>query len=142
MGERAISEIIGSTFARGKDLRPQMTSRRGFEDIVASIIAACKEGERKTKIMYSSMLNLRQVNKYLDILATKGFVAVNREERSYVATLRGMRYLSEYEDMVKNSRQMSALRSDLSSMLASWNRRGSPERDGLSEAVQRVAAPL
>jgi len=118
-----------------KESQAQIAVRRGFEEIIASIIAACGEGQRKTKIMYSSMLNYRQLNRYLEILATKGFVTKDKENRFYVATSRGMRYLKEYEDMVKNSRQMSALRRELSSMLASGTRRLSPDNEGAGTSV-------
>jgi predicted transcriptional regulator len=97
-------------------LEGEIGGRRGFEEIVASIIAACKTGERKTKIMYNSMLNVRQLNRYLEFLAEKGFVR-NEDGRFYVATVRGIDYLKEYEGMVKNRMAVTALHREVTAML-------------------------
>lgn len=91
--------------------------RRAVEDIMASILSICKKGERKTKIMYGCMLNLRQLNRYLQTLLEKGLVIKDQVTGEYRTTLRGTRYLSNYDSMVKSSRQMSHLHDELLSML-------------------------
>lgn len=93
--------------------------RRRFEDIYASMLDACGNGAKKTRIMYGSMLNFRQLNRYLRVLLDKGFVKSEREGHYFVTTSKGSYYLEGYARMVASQRAMYALHTELLSMLSS-----------------------
>lgn len=84
---------------------------------MANILTVCRRGERKTKIMYGSMVNLRQLNRYLGMLLTKGLLMKDQATGEYRTTVRGARYLSDYDNMVRHSREMSNLHKELIGML-------------------------
>ena len=49
-------------------LRSTGWTNRGWLEIVEFILSMCKEGSRKTHVMYRCNLNSKQINGYLDFL--------------------------------------------------------------------------
>ncbi len=92
--------------------------RRPFELIVAKIIFVCREGERKTKIMYGSMLNHKQLNRYLELLIRNGLLVYNAKEMGYKTTEKGLRYLSKYAELLKNRNILDALEREIERILS------------------------
>ncbi len=95
----------------------ELQGRRPFELIVARIAFICREGERKTKIMYGSMLNQKQLNRYLDLLTRNGLLVHNPEERIYKTTQKGGHYLSKYAELLKHRNILDALETEIERIL-------------------------
>ena len=95
----------------------ELQGRRPFELIVAKIAFICREGERKTKIMYGSMLNQKQLNRYLALLTSNGLLVFNPKEKNYKSTEKGLRYLSKYAELLKNRNILDALEREIEKIL-------------------------
>jgi predicted transcriptional regulator len=73
--------------------------RRGEVEIMRDILEVCQKGANKTKIVYNSNLNFCRLEKYLRLLLSLGFVAV--EEKSgrsiaYKTTKAGLNFVSGF----------------------------------------------
>lgn len=78
--------------------------RRNNIEIIASILRSLyysQRGLRKTNIMYSSALNLRQLNSYLSLLLDRGLMHYDQAERVYRITADGEEYLRSFERYAK-----------------------------------------
>jgi predicted transcriptional regulator len=112
--ERSLSGALPEYIVLKED---ELQGRRPFELIVAKIAFICREGERKTKIMYGSMLNQKQLNRYLDLLTSNGLLLFNPKEKNYKSTEKGLRYLSKYAELLKNRNILDALEREIEKIL-------------------------
>ena len=71
---------------------------RSHHDIVASILAACKSPNRKTRMMYAANLNYPQLNEYLvNMVKSK---LLSDTDGTFVITHKGIKYLDIYEQLL------------------------------------------
>lgn len=89
--------------------------------IAAEIIEIAKEGSRKTRIMYQGNLSFELLRRYLDFLTKSGLLKVQErgEDRMYVATEKGRRFLEEFRDLQRYSEMADTKRKTLERHLAS-----------------------
>jgi len=66
-------------------------------EIDYTILRAALEGQRKTRIMYQSRLNLKQLNQRLEVLSDCALVSYITDEHRYVTTERGRAFTKAYE---------------------------------------------
>ena len=71
--------------------------KRDRMDIIAEILLFCNHERAKTKIMYNLNLNYTQLQNHLSYLTCKGLL--QREERMYVTTEKGYRFLELFAEM-------------------------------------------
>jgi predicted transcriptional regulator len=69
--------------------------RSSFE-IIAEILKVCKNGAKKTRIMYACGLSYNFVQKYLKLLLETGLLKIGS---SYYITDKGMGFLSRYQTL-------------------------------------------
>lgn len=70
-------------------------ARRNNLEIAAEIVSICKDGAKKTWIVYGANLNFRTINRYLDWLLGSGFL--QKDGGMYTTTPEGEDFLDEYE---------------------------------------------
>src|SRR5712692_2810656 len=112
--KRALSGALPEYMGLKED---ELQARRPFELIVAKIAFVCREGERKTKIMYGSMLNQKQLNRYLDLLTRNDLLVYNPAGRIYKTTEKGARYISKYAELLKNRNILDGLEREIEKIL-------------------------
>ncbi|MDA4123934.1 MAG: winged helix-turn-helix domain-containing protein [Thaumarchaeota archaeon] len=71
--------------------------RRDSSEIMFAILRSVQTGRRKTKVMYEANLNLKQLNTYLDMLASNQMVVFQPAGRIFQATERGKAFVKAYE---------------------------------------------
>lgn len=71
---------------------------RSEEEIVADILASISNGNRKTRIMYGANLSYALTIKYLRKLLDCKLIRYKNEQRRYLLTEMGRRYLEEYSE--------------------------------------------
>ena len=68
-----------------------------ISDILKTVKYSSRKGKRKTQIMQSANLNYDQVNKYLALLISNGYIAAERSEihrgAVYRATSKGLDFV-------------------------------------------------
>jgi predicted transcriptional regulator len=69
---------------------------RDRNDIIALILQACTEPSTATRIMYSTLLNFRQVKYYARYLVGIELLEHRSLEHKYAITNKGRRYLELY----------------------------------------------
>jgi len=89
--------------------------------IAADIIEIAKEGSRRTRIMYQGNLSFELLRRYLDFLTRSGLLKVQErgEDRIYVATEKGRRFLEEFRDLQRYSEMADTKRKTLERHLLS-----------------------
>ena len=83
-------------------------SKRGQLEIMAEILLFCSgRGKAKTKIMYAANINYPLLQKYTEILTTRGLLIP--EDRKYVTTEKGFAFLELFTriDDILNVREVS-----------------------------------
>ncbi len=84
-----------------------MNKRRDRHDIVAEILKTARGGKIKTHIMYKAKLSYSQINEYLNVLLTKGFLenmTIKRKRQTitmYRTTKKGIDFLDHLEFLNK-----------------------------------------
>jgi predicted transcriptional regulator len=84
-----------------------MNKRRDRHDIVAEILKTARGGKIKTHIMYKAKLSYSQINEYLNLLLTKGFLenmTIKRKRQTitmYKTTKKGIDFLDHLEFLNK-----------------------------------------
>jgi predicted transcriptional regulator len=68
-----------------------MGRKRNNYEISLDILEACKQGNRKTAIMYKANLNFKAMNKYFNPMIDKGYIC--RKDEIYLITDKGKKYL-------------------------------------------------
>ncbi len=84
-----------------KNNAQKLWERRDRFNIMAEIIETAKDGQLKTRIMYSANLSFSQVNHYLSFLIKMGLLRVHVEngKHLYETTAKGSRYIEEFREM-------------------------------------------
>lgn len=83
------------------------TKRRDRHDIIVEILKTARNGKIKTHIMYKAKLSYAQVNEYLPLLVTKGFLepfTVKQRKirkRVYRTTEKGIKLLENFESIAR-----------------------------------------
>ena len=73
--------------------------RRDRHDIIAEILRTAKEGKIKTHIMYKAKMSYSQVNEYLPLLVSKGFLEnpeiakIGQRATIYKTTPKGLEFM-------------------------------------------------
>jgi len=70
--------------------------RRDAAEIKYEVLMASVSGMRKTRIMYESGLNLKQLNLYLGELMTTGALEFSPPDRRYYITNKGRAYMNAF----------------------------------------------
>ena len=85
----------------------KLWERRDRLNIMAEIIETTKDGQLKTRIMYSTNLSFNQVNAYLSFLTEMGFLSIRVEngKRVYETSAKGILYIENYREMSNLLRQ-------------------------------------
>ena len=84
-----------------------VSKRRDRHDIVAEILKTARGGKIKTHIMYKAKLSYSQINEYLNLLLTKGFLenmTIQRKRQTitmYKTTKKGIDFLDHLEFLNK-----------------------------------------
>ncbi|MGD8505407.1 MAG: winged helix-turn-helix domain-containing protein [Candidatus Bathyarchaeota archaeon] len=82
-----------------------VNKRRDRHDIVAEILRTARGGKIKTHIMYKAKLSYSQINEYLNLLITKGFLENTTIQRKrqiitvYKTTKKGIEFLDHVESI-------------------------------------------
>lgn len=98
---------------------PNKRRYRSRIQIAASILEIARNGSRKTRIMYLGNLSFDLLQKYLDLLVRIGLIEVqDGDERTYVATEKGRRFLEDYYELQKHAEMADAKRRVLESNFA------------------------
>jgi len=84
-------------FASGAGASANRKNRNRVE-IGASILQVAREGARKTRIMYGANLSYGQLDRYLQLLMTRGLLVHDGLEAAYRTTDKGILYLRQYSD--------------------------------------------
>jgi predicted transcriptional regulator len=71
--------------------------RRDKLEIIRSILLICKNGARKTKIVYEANLNFKTAGAYLDWLINQKMII--KEDGSFKTTLKGAELLSDLQSV-------------------------------------------
>ena len=89
------------------------SSRRNFVEIAAEILALCREGARRTQVLYRANLSFQQLNKYTELLEARGLLRFDGSSRQYRITQQGVSFLVDYRELENASRTLSAKRTVL-----------------------------
>lgn len=72
--------------------------RRDSGEITYAILKAALGGQKKTRIMYQSSLNLKQLNQYIEELVLNELLGYQPAGRYYQTTERGRAYARMFEN--------------------------------------------
>jgi predicted transcriptional regulator len=72
---------------------------RDKTEITALILRACSEPLTRSKIMYNTILNFHQVKNYVVVLVADGLLKEQPENKTFVTTHKGRRYLELYSQL-------------------------------------------
>ena len=91
-----------------------MGSYRSRLDIIADVLHVVSEGSaKKTKIMYQANLSYKLLTKYLTEVMKVGLVRLLREERCYVITSKGKKFLEKYRKFLRSNKHLEKRLNDL-----------------------------
>jgi predicted transcriptional regulator len=79
--------------------------RRSSLDVTVDILEAAKGSVNKTRIVYGSNLNFEIVKGYLNSLLASGLLELDEGGR-YSTTRKGVKFVSEYRELVKPLQNM------------------------------------
>jgi predicted transcriptional regulator len=71
--------------------------RRNPSEITYSILQSAADGQRKTRVMYQSSLNLKQLNLYIKELEDGQLLSYQPDGKLYQATPKGRAYARAFE---------------------------------------------
>ena len=77
-----------------------MTKRISLE-IIAEILSLCKQPQVKTKVMYSTNLSWKMVQKYLSQLQSKGLLEIHHSLTKYVTTRKGLKFVEKWRELLE-----------------------------------------
>jgi predicted transcriptional regulator len=75
------------------------TMKRSKQQIFSEILVICRDGAKKTKIVYQANLNFRTVNPYLKILIENQLI--NLDQGEYQITPQGMNLLESINQVTE-----------------------------------------
>ena len=91
-----------------------MGSYRSRLDIIADILHVVgKEGAKKTQIMYQANLSYKVLTKYLTEVIEACLVRLQRNERIYVLTSKGIEFLEKYRKYSRRNKHIEDRLDDL-----------------------------
>jgi predicted transcriptional regulator len=93
--------------------------RRDSEEIVYAVLKAAVNGERKTRIMYQSSLNLKQLNQYIEELVLNELLGYQPTTRCYQTTERGRTFVRMFENYKETKDLLGEQEKALGRILAS-----------------------
>src|SRR5436853_7271287 len=73
--------------------------RRNFLGIAAQILESCRQGARRTHVLYRANLSFQQLNKYTKLLEAQNLLRYDADSRKYKITEWGLTYLVEYREL-------------------------------------------
>ena len=82
--------------------------KRQRMEIMAQVLAFCKNSKRKTRIMYMNNLSHSQLKSYLTLLTSRHLLAHNSD--TYVTTQKGHRFLEAFaqlKDVIEDRARVS-----------------------------------
>jgi predicted transcriptional regulator len=74
------------------------SKRRNPPEISYDILKAALSSQKKTRLMYQSRLNLKQLNEYLQELTLCELISYHESGRFYVSTEKGRAYVRMFEN--------------------------------------------
>lgn len=76
---------------------------RDFQDIIAEILqcAQIDRGITKTRVMYEVQLSFTQIKEYLQYLQQNELVSYDEENRVFMTTMKGKKFLKLYNEMTE-----------------------------------------
>ena len=86
-----------------------MSKKRNKMELIASILEGCKDGIRKTKLMYKANLSYRLFCKYTKLLEKKGLIVFDNNE--YKLTSKGYEYLAHLREYLELKSRLEKLKS-------------------------------
>jgi predicted transcriptional regulator len=92
--------------------------RRDHTEISYDILKAALNGEKKTRLMYQSRLNVRQLNEYLEQLTLCELVCYPQAERHYATTEKGRAYTKMFENYKETADLLTERRKALAHFFA------------------------
>jgi len=80
-----------------------MFERRSRMEVTAKILEFAMKGARKTQIMFRSGINYKEAEILLNVLIQKKLLKVTNmgKKNNFYTTLRGLRYLHEFNELKK-----------------------------------------
>ncbi len=91
--------------------------RRNFLVIAAQILESCRQGAKRTHVLYRANLSFQQLNRYMRLLEARNLLRYDAVSRQYKITERGLSFLVDYRDLESASRTYSAKKKALLGML-------------------------
>ncbi|QKR01064.1 hypothetical protein GWK48_07420 [Metallosphaera tengchongensis] len=86
--------------------------KRNDIEIKVKLLESCKEGIKRTRLMYLSNLSYRTFCKYVDFLIDSGFITY--EEKEYRITKKGQQYLRSAKEYLELKEKLKKLREEVS----------------------------
>ena len=86
---------------------------RGSIDVVAQMLVVCKNGARKTEMMYKANLSHEMLKRYTALLIKNGLVSNSTPDGIYRTTIRGSAVVGHYEELVELLKMSVAKKSTL-----------------------------
>ena len=86
---------------------------RGSIDVMAQMLAVCKNGAKRTEIMYKANLSHEMLKRYLKVLIKNGLVSNSTADGVYRTTLEGFTVVRLYEEVVDLLNRVVAKKSTL-----------------------------
>ena len=78
-------------------------SRRSTFDIISTILITAKQGETKTRIMYTCNLNYEQLKYYIQFLLKMEFLdkqlSTDKKKKTLKSTPKGLKFLRKYTEI-------------------------------------------
>jgi predicted transcriptional regulator len=74
---------------------------RSRTDIAAAILQIVKDGAIKTHIMYRAFMSYPQLTEYLAMLQETGMLEFDGEQKLFITTAKGERFLHMHENLEK-----------------------------------------
>jgi len=91
--------------------------RRDSVEITYAILKAASGGQKKTRIMYQSSLNLKQLNQYIEELILNELLSFQPAGRYYKTIERGRAYARMFENYKETRERLSEQEKALSRFL-------------------------
>lgn len=95
------------------------THKRRFFEIAATILEVCRNGARRTHIMYRANLSFDQLNRYLKILTRARLIRVDSDEKHYRLTEKGISFLRDYFDLENTIKTYNSKKASLLKIISS-----------------------
>src|SRR2546427_11403178 len=77
----------------------ESSGRRNSLVITAQILESCRQGARRTHVLYRANLSFQQLNKYTALLEARNLLKYDADYRKYKITERGLIYLFENREL-------------------------------------------